>query len=752
MTRDILVYSKDYNKQYLTENLYAGDCGYRIVLRCAMDVSEAEVEGIVLRADGVSVVLSGSCDGRTAYCTLSASALAVAGEWRIRIRVIKDGSVITATELEGMVSEEIETNDIVNDDRLPILTSLIKEVSNLKIELEEHLAYRGEISTIVGIISDNAWKTGWYWYVSDGGSKSDIDWYEGEVILAVADHPDTEIAESEFYNYFRILGKQSVEAVAELKSSCLKLGYTWYIDTDTVKNASGQSVGTLQRCMTDTYNRYIGAWFYVRTTASEAGQAAYPSTYEIDGANGYLSLRDYVVWTGTHLVHIPTYEAKSSTVKNSDGKYSPKSGVDGLMSSTDKAYLTDLINAYWNTKLSTGTSVNANECLENGFYAPMTLGRPNGVKEGERLGLMTIKDTVNGGVVQLCISFNYEGRAWFRSSPDNSADNFSEWKPLWRDNPFNKLYTQTSGGMANWNTEIAIYDTVLGSTSGGLPPIQNNNYAFILINFPGAPAATTPYALTQVAIDKVSGAIHMRFAPNYSGSGSLSGAGEWETITENKEVKAVALETRIDDVESQLSDINQSAEDAASAANAAKQEAEDALMAAAWAQEYADGLYNESWKDEPVLTIEITEECMAIDVTEIDGQPFYFERLGGYAELVTNAAAEGRLCILLNKTGSGASYSGLVCMNTNGSSTEGNIQKGIFEVKREFGMWHTANVATSTDTWLALNSYKYEHWDSRGYFADVENITSFRLIPYSGVFNAGTVIKIYGKPPKEVTA
>ncbi len=37
----------------------------------------------------------------------------------------------------------------------------------------------------------------------------------------------------------------------------------------------------------------------------------------------------------------------------------------------------------------------------------------------------------------------------------------------------------------------------------------------------------------------------MRFAPNYSGSGSLSGASEWTRIAENKEPKAMALETRL---------------------------------------------------------------------------------------------------------------------------------------------------------------------------------------------------------------
>lgn len=121
-------------------------------------------------------------------------------------------------------------------------------------------------------------------------------------------------------------------------------GCTWYIDTDRVVNSEGTECGTLYDCMT---NDYAGSWFYARTEDSDAGNAKYPEAYIIDGANGYLSLRDYVIWTGDRLVHIPTFEAKASDSKNSDGKYSPKSGVDGLMSSTDKAYLTDLIDSYW---------------------------------------------------------------------------------------------------------------------------------------------------------------------------------------------------------------------------------------------------------------------------------------------------------------------------------------------------------------------------------------------------------------------
>lgn len=163
-------------------------------------------------------------------------------------------------------------------------------------------------------------------------------------------------------------------------------------------------------------------------------------------------------------------------------------------------------------------------------------------------------------------------------------------------------------------------------------------------------------------------------------------------------------------------------------------------------KKYIDDTYRETWKDTPVLTITVEEECAYIDINEINGEAFAFERLGGYALIPCNTASDVRLCIILNGIGE-ASYNGLVCMNTNGSA--GKTQKGVFEVKKEFGMWHTADISTPETSWLDASSTKHEHWDSRWRFANVDSITSFRLIPYSGVFNPGGTIKIYGKPARK---
>lgn len=145
--------------------------------------------------------------------------------------------------------------------------------------------------------------------------------------------------------YVDILAEQ-IKAINEARDAVTDKmgGYTWRVDTDKVINSAGKDCGTLANCMTDTF---VGTWFYVRTTSSEAGSHACPSRYTIDGSNGFLNLRGYVIWTGSRLVYINPFEAKASTLKNADGKYSPASGVDGLFSSTAAAYLSDLINVYW---------------------------------------------------------------------------------------------------------------------------------------------------------------------------------------------------------------------------------------------------------------------------------------------------------------------------------------------------------------------------------------------------------------------
>ncbi len=175
------------------------------------------------------------------------------------------------------------------------------------------------------------------------------------------------------------LMETATEAIEELseKISSTVGSYTWYLDTDEVKDLGNKSYGTMASCQTDAF---VGKWFYLCTTNSRSGSGPYPSKYTVAGANGKVSYGDYVMWTGSRLVHISINEAKSSDVKNGDGHYSSTGGVDGLMSSTDKAYLTDLINSFWgkthipvrHCKDSTDANMKngwlVNWCREDGWY------------------------------------------------------------------------------------------------------------------------------------------------------------------------------------------------------------------------------------------------------------------------------------------------------------------------------------------------------------------------------------------------
>ncbi len=367
-------------------------------------------------------------------------------------------------------------DDILAEDINKIATgikSVIEEISRMKNSI-----YQGEISSINGIMSDNKWKKGWYWYVGDGGGSGNIAWYAGEVLLAVKDHPDEPIAEKDFYNYFKLIGREFISDISKLNekvSSCLKLGYTWYIDTDIVRDVSGKSCGSLKTCMTDGY---AGTWFYVRTVSSEAGSAAYPSTYTIDGANGYLSLRDYVVWTGSRLVHIPAYEAKASTQKNSDGQYSPKSGVDGLMSSTDKAYLTDLANRFIASNQKSAHN-SGNDCAESGLYGHVNAGRPTG---SELFNLISVKDKNNNSTSQLAIGQD-SGELWARGKVSGSWIKFlteeffnASWGKRYMPVFHCKDTDSPDGWMVNWCRDTGVYIGGIKKDCGGHPPVLNNNH------------------------------------------------------------------------------------------------------------------------------------------------------------------------------------------------------------------------------------------------------------------------------------
>lgn len=293
-------------------------------------------------------------------------------------------------------------------------------------------------------------------------------------------------------------------------------GFTWYIDTDEVQDRTGKSYGTLEANMTDDMQ---GTWFYIRTKSSDQGQAAYPDSYKIDGANGFLSLRDYVVWTGNKLVHVSTFEAKASTVRNSDGQFASHSGVDGLMSSTDKAYLTFLMQHYIAASMPSGVN-SGNDAAESGLYGNVTLGRPSGSGTGDTYNMVSILDKVTNFTSQLLINENINNPyVFFRSRVSDS------WHRLLSDGDLvSKLpVAENDGDYPNWDNELRIYHVKhWNADSSALPNSEwPKDGDYLVVNIPGAPEATTLHAMTQFIMNNSNMEIWCRFIPSYSGSEGL---------------------------------------------------------------------------------------------------------------------------------------------------------------------------------------------------------------------------------------
>lgn len=268
-------------------------------------------------------------------------------------------------------------------------------------------------------------------------------------------------------------------------------GCTWYIDTDAVTDTNGNDLGTLSDCMTD---EYAGRWFYAISSTSTAGESTYPEKYTIDGANGYLSLRDYVIWTGNRLVHIPTFEAKASTVKNSDGKYSPKSGVDGLFSSTDKAYLTDLINRYI-AACQSGNLNSGNDCNESGLYGNITSGRPGGTPNTEYFNAVAMRDHTKSVTSQMLVS-EATSDLFVRGTTALS------WAMMLKTNQQATtagVTTFEDAQYGTWLREPGIYVTKLNTDPDGTVNSENEFMVFVYL---GSPTGTSRYDITQIFVRK----------------------------------------------------------------------------------------------------------------------------------------------------------------------------------------------------------------------------------------------------------
>lgn len=300
-------------------------------------------------------------------------------------------------------------------------------------------------------------------------------------------------------------------------------GYIWKADTDKVysKDAGGSfSVehGSLADCKTDDYR---GVWFRVQSSSSSAGIVAYDTKYTIDGANNYLSIGDYVIWTGSTLVHVPTYEAKASTVRNSDGQFAYHSGVDGLMSSTDKAYLTFLMQHFIAASMS-GAFNSGDGTNESGLYGNVTYGRPAGSGEGDTYNMMSILDKVTNYTSQLLINENANNPfAYFRGRISGA------WQRILSENDLvsHMAVAENDSDYPNWDNELRIYHVKKWAASSA--DLPNSSWSsdgdYLVVNIPGAPNATTLHARTQFVMNNSNMEIWCRFIPSYSGSGSLAG-------------------------------------------------------------------------------------------------------------------------------------------------------------------------------------------------------------------------------------
>ncbi len=348
--------------------------------------------------------------------------------------------------------------------------------------------------------------------------------------------------EEAFREYFDIIPCRYEELAARISSTVG--AYTWHMDTDKVYGKDGRAIGSLKSCMTA---EMTGTWFFARTSAASTGSAQYPSGYTINGANGYLSLGDFVIWTGESLVHVSTYEAKSSALKNGDGRYSPRGGVDGLMSSTDKAYLTDLIDQHWGrgylpvyTTPEPAEGWQTNWLFDDGWYlggikkdcgghppvirdnhtswAVLVLNRM--ATDAESLNrnhrLQIAWDLVNSKV--------YMRRGWM--STNTWAD---KWDEVGADRINQFGVDPQTGAWPNWLTDIGIYKIKSwASGAGNLPPTAADSDPadrWIIVTTVGAKDATAATARTQYAIRTDNRAVYTRSNPGYSGTGSLTASG-----------------------------------------------------------------------------------------------------------------------------------------------------------------------------------------------------------------------------------
>lgn len=146
MKREILIKPKQNEFTYYAQKpLVADDVqAYEIVLDTPYDLANAAFAVSAKRADGAVITGGGTCSGRTARATLYSNMYNVAGETVLRLTLSQNGSVLTECEVVCTVVEGNGNADAGGDDRVPILTSLIAQTTQLAQQAGTAAAVAGE--------------------------------------------------------------------------------------------------------------------------------------------------------------------------------------------------------------------------------------------------------------------------------------------------------------------------------------------------------------------------------------------------------------------------------------------------------------------------------------------------------------------------------------------------------------------------------------------------------------------------------
>lgn len=129
MTRDIIVRDTDFTQTYgplIADDLQA----YRIVYKPSFNFTSATLKVTALRADGQTVVDTASIVGNTIYYTLKNNMHAIIGEVRLRLTLFDNiGTAVTHKEILCNVIEGNGEPDLMGDDRVPLLSSMITQAT-----------------------------------------------------------------------------------------------------------------------------------------------------------------------------------------------------------------------------------------------------------------------------------------------------------------------------------------------------------------------------------------------------------------------------------------------------------------------------------------------------------------------------------------------------------------------------------------------------------------------------------------------